>query len=67
MNFDCDTNVVEVSIRRLRAKIDDPPPETETSTRSEAWAMFLAVNDQPPSLGNSSTDYPAPTTLTVKF
>lgn len=23
MNFDCDTNVVEVSIRRLRAKIDD--------------------------------------------
>jgi two-component system copper resistance phosphate regulon response regulator CusR len=23
-NFDCDTNVVEVSIRRLRAKIDDP-------------------------------------------
>ncbi|MCU1717371.1 heavy metal response regulator transcription factor [Pseudomonas sp. 5P_3.1_Bac2] len=26
MNFDCDTNVVEVSIRRLRAKIDDPFP-----------------------------------------
>ena len=24
MNFDCDTYVVEVSIRRLRAKIDDP-------------------------------------------
>lgn len=24
MNFDCDTNVVEVTIRRLRAKIDDP-------------------------------------------
>lgn len=24
MNFDCDTNVVEVSIRRLRAKVDDP-------------------------------------------
>ncbi|NBA95216.1 heavy metal response regulator transcription factor [Pseudomonas sp. R5(2019)] len=24
MNFDCDTNVVEVSMRRLRAKIDDP-------------------------------------------
>jgi two-component system copper resistance phosphate regulon response regulator CusR len=24
INFDCDTNVVEVSIRRLRAKIDDP-------------------------------------------
>ena len=24
MNFDCDPNVVEVSIRRLRAKIDEP-------------------------------------------
>ena len=24
INFDCDTNVVEVAIRRLRAKIDDP-------------------------------------------
>jgi two-component system, OmpR family, copper resistance phosphate regulon response regulator CusR len=24
MNFDCDSNVVDVSIRRLRSKIDDP-------------------------------------------
>jgi len=24
MNFDCDTNVVDVTIRRLRAKVDDP-------------------------------------------
>ena len=24
MNFDCDTNVVDVAIRRLRGKIDDP-------------------------------------------
>ena len=24
MNFDCNTNVVEVSIRRLRAKVDEP-------------------------------------------
>ncbi|MCG8911066.1 heavy metal response regulator transcription factor [Pseudomonas sp. DP-17] len=24
MNFDCDTNVIDVSIRRLRAKVDDP-------------------------------------------
>jgi len=24
MNFDSDTNVVEVAIRRLRAKVDDP-------------------------------------------
>lgn len=27
MNFDSDTNVVEVAVRRLRAKIDDPFPE----------------------------------------
>ncbi|QIE91111.1 MULTISPECIES: heavy metal response regulator transcription factor [Pseudomonas] len=26
MNFDCDTNVVDVTIRRLRAKVDDPFP-----------------------------------------
>lgn len=24
MNFDSDTNVVDVAIRRLRAKVDDP-------------------------------------------
>jgi two-component system, OmpR family, copper resistance phosphate regulon response regulator CusR len=24
MNFDSDTNVIEVAVRRLRAKIDDP-------------------------------------------
>ncbi|HEX2531874.1 MAG TPA: heavy metal response regulator transcription factor [Burkholderiaceae bacterium] len=27
MNFDSDTNVVDVAVRRLRAKIDDPYPE----------------------------------------
>ncbi len=27
MNFDSDTNVVEVAVRRLRAKIDEPFPE----------------------------------------
>jgi len=26
MNFDSDTNVIDVAIRRLRAKIDDPHP-----------------------------------------
>ena len=26
MNFDSDTNVVDVAIRRLRAKLDDPHP-----------------------------------------
>jgi two-component system copper resistance phosphate regulon response regulator CusR len=24
MNFDSDTNVIDVAIRRLRAKVDDP-------------------------------------------
>jgi len=24
MNFDSDTNVVDVAVRRLRAKVDDP-------------------------------------------
>ena len=24
MNFDCETNVVDVSVRRLRSKVDDP-------------------------------------------
>jgi DNA-binding response OmpR family regulator len=27
MNFDSDTNVVEVAVRRLRAKLDDPFPQ----------------------------------------
>ena len=27
MNFDSDTNVIEVAVRRLRAKIDDPYPD----------------------------------------
>ncbi len=27
MNFDSDTNVVEVAVRRLRAKVDDPHPK----------------------------------------
>ena len=27
MNFDSDTNVVEVAVRRLRAKVDEPFPQ----------------------------------------
>jgi two-component system copper resistance phosphate regulon response regulator CusR len=27
MNFDCDTNVVDVHVRRLRSKVDDPFPQ----------------------------------------
>ena len=26
MNFDSDTNVVDVNVRRLRSKVDDPFP-----------------------------------------
>jgi two-component system copper resistance phosphate regulon response regulator CusR len=28
MNFDSDTNVVDVAVRRLRQKIDDPFPQS---------------------------------------
>jgi two-component system copper resistance phosphate regulon response regulator CusR len=27
INFDCDTNVVDVHVRRLRSKVDDPFPQ----------------------------------------
>ena len=27
MNFDSDTNVVDVAVRRLRRKVDDPFPD----------------------------------------
>jgi two-component system copper resistance phosphate regulon response regulator CusR len=27
MHFDSDTNVVDVAVRRLRAKVDDPFPQ----------------------------------------
>ncbi len=27
MNFDSDTNVVDVHVRRLRSKVDDPFPQ----------------------------------------
>jgi two-component system copper resistance phosphate regulon response regulator CusR len=32
MNFDSDSNVVEVHIRRLRAKVDDPFPTSLIQT-----------------------------------
>ena len=37
MNFDSDTNVVEVAVRRLRAKLDDPFA-TSCCTPYAAWA-----------------------------
>jgi two-component system, OmpR family, copper resistance phosphate regulon response regulator CusR len=32
MNFDSDTNVVDVSVKRLRSKVDDPFPQKLTQT-----------------------------------
>ena len=40
MNFDSDTNVVDVAIRRLRAKIDDPFPRKLVHTvRSAGYVL----------------------------
>ncbi|QGZ40075.1 two-component system copper resistance phosphate regulon response regulator CusR [Pseudoduganella flava] len=42
MNFDSDTNVVDVAIRRLRAKVDDPWPEKLVHTvRGIGYVMEL--------------------------
>jgi two-component system copper resistance phosphate regulon response regulator CusR len=42
MNFDSDTNVVEVAIRRLRAKIDDPfEPKLIHTIRGMGYVMEL--------------------------
>lgn len=42
MNFDSDTNVVEVAIRRLRAKIDDPfEPKLIHTVRGMGYVMEL--------------------------
>jgi two-component system copper resistance phosphate regulon response regulator CusR len=39
MNFDSDTNVVDVAVRRLRAKIDDPF-EVKLIHTIRVWAMY---------------------------
>ena len=42
MNFDGDTNVVEVAVRRLRAKIDDPfPAKLIHSVRGVGYELEL--------------------------
>lgn len=42
MNFDSDTNVVEVAVRRLRAKIDDPfEPKLIHTVRGMGYVMEL--------------------------
>ena len=43
INFDSDTNTVDVAIRRLRAKVDDPFPEKLISTIRGMGYSFVAV------------------------
>ena len=45
MNFDSDTNVVEVAVRRLRAKIDDPYPAKLLHT---VRGMGYVIEDRAP-------------------
>jgi two-component system copper resistance phosphate regulon response regulator CusR len=42
MNFDSDTNVVDVNVRRLRSKVDDPFPEKLIHTVRGAGYVFEA-------------------------
>ena len=45
MNFDSDTNVIDVAIRRLRAKIDDPfTPKLIQTVRGMGYK--LAIDDK---------------------
>ncbi len=42
INFDCDTNVVDVHVRRLRSKVDDPFPQKLIRTvRGVGYALKL--------------------------
>jgi two-component system copper resistance phosphate regulon response regulator CusR len=42
MNFDSDTNVIEVAVRRLRAKVDDPfEPKLIQTVRGMGYVMEL--------------------------
>ncbi|WP_052162492.1 heavy metal response regulator transcription factor [Aquabacterium sp. NJ1] len=46
MNFDSDTNVIEVAIRRLRAKIDDPfEPKLIRTVRGMGYCMEAPDGD----------------------
>ncbi|MBI5487750.1 MAG: heavy metal response regulator transcription factor [Deltaproteobacteria bacterium] len=44
VNFDCDSNVVDVHIRRLRAKVDDPFPQKLIRT---VRGVGYALDDEP--------------------
>lgn len=47
MNFDSDTNVIDVAIRRLRAKIDDDfQPKLIHTVRGMGYKMDLESNDE---------------------
>jgi len=49
MNFDSDTNVVDVAVRRLRAKLDDPFEEKLIHTlRGVGYVLESRVNEPPP-------------------
>jgi two-component system copper resistance phosphate regulon response regulator CusR len=45
MNFDSDTNVVDVAVRRLRAKLDDPFPQKLIHTIRGVGYVFGARNE----------------------
>jgi two-component system copper resistance phosphate regulon response regulator CusR len=45
MNFDSDTNVVDVAVRRLRAKIDDPYPTKLIHTMRGVGYVFEARSE----------------------
>ena len=47
MNFDSDTNVVDVAVRRLRAKIDDPFPDKLIHTVRGVGYLFEARITEP--------------------
>jgi two-component system, OmpR family, copper resistance phosphate regulon response regulator CusR len=44
MNFDCDTNVVDVAVRRLRRKLDDPFPLKLLHT---VWGVGYVLEERP--------------------
>lgn len=45
MNFDSDTNVIEVAMRRLRAKVDEPPFEPRLIRTVRGMGYVLEVPD----------------------
>lgn len=54
MNFESDTNVVEVAIRRLRTKMDDPYPIKLLHTvRGVGYVLESAIDLLAPAAGRS--------------